>query len=319
MNSFKQSMKELSFPHYRKNQIKLYHKLGGGAVGTVFKGHLKYRGETVDCVIKRIQSSDYKDGSDSLEFYRDILDEINIGSRFMGKTKYQIHFYGYAYDIQDGVVNLYLLMEHTRGNDLQIYLQNEKHWTQLSKQEYLQSKSLTKLCHQGNYWDYVPSTHHKLRIITYLVQAVRELHSYNVVHCDLKPNNMLYLGSKIKLIDYDISVVVTSEDHEGASDMGTNGYMAPETKDGWIHKKGDIYSLGVTMLEIWFGDIWCHDTKDDELLRSYVDNYLELLRLDFPPLYTIIEQCVRLDRDERPSTEQTYQAIQTLYQSGSYS
>ncbi len=38
---------------------------------------------------------------------------------------------------------------------------------------------------------------------------------------------------------------------------GTRGYMAPEVRDGGRPSvKSEVFSIGVTLLELWCGDLW---------------------------------------------------------------
>ena len=53
--------------------------------------------------------------------------------------------------------------------------------------------------------------------------------------------------------------------------------MAKEMYKGDISYQADIYALGVTMLEVWFGDIWPHQTDRYDKNRRYVLDYLSLL------------------------------------------
>ena len=78
----------------------------------------------------------------------------------------------------------------------------------------------------------------------------------------------------------------------GPGDLGTPGFMAPEMSDGWISYQADIYSIGVCMLEIWFGDIWPSETESYHKYRQYVLDYLQLLKKDNIDLYKLIKKCV---------------------------
>ena len=70
--------------------------------------------------------------------------------------------------------------------------------------------------------------------------------------------------------------------------------------DGWISYKADIYSLGVCILEVWFGDIWPSDTNDYNKCRRYVLDYLALLKDDNLSLHNLIKKCVSTDTKKRP-------------------
>ena len=87
---------------------------------------------------------------------------------------------------------------------------------------------------------------------------------------------------------------------EGPVEMGTPGYMAKEMEEGWISYQGDVYSVGVCMLEIWFGDIWSSDTNDYKKCRQYVLDYLALLKDDNLRLHNLVRKCVSTDTKKRP-------------------
>ena len=69
--------------------------------------------------------------------------------------------------------------------------------------------------------------------------------------------------------------------------------------NGIISYQSDIYSLGVCMLEIWFGDIWPTDSDDYKECRRYVLDYLTLLKDDNPILHRLIQKCVSTDSKKR--------------------
>ena len=292
-------MNEISFPYYDKNDFKLIRKLGNGYIGDVFLGEIF--SQKKECIVKKLSSANYHENSKDM-VYTDMISEIKIGSRFMNKSNHQIQFYGYSVCENNNQVELFLLMEKTLAqSDLAKYIYQDKFWKSLTKEEYSMSKSNTKMYHEDNYWDYIMETSHKLEIMKQMAIALSDIHKFNVLHCDLKPHNMLWVKDKVVLIDYNASQELNDEEvMEGPAELGTPGYMPREMYDGWLSYKGDIYSLGVSMLEVWFGDIWPRESYKYKACRKYVLDYLYLLKQDNSEVYKLISKCVSPSMDKRP-------------------
>lgn len=86
-----------------------------------------------------------------------------------------------------------------------------------------------------------------------------ELHSRQIIHRDIKPSNILVFNEEIsdhievKISDYDFC---TSLKRNDLTMTGTQSYMSPEMKDMRPYSlKTDIFSLGMTMMEIITGYI----------------------------------------------------------------
>ena len=306
MDSFHEQMEEYSFPYYEPKDIKVKNKIGEGGTGKVYNGTLTIFDDTVDCIIKKVSSDNYDEFHKHRMMYQDIVDEVKIGHRFMGKSKHQIHFYGYSIIQNEEDIIIYLLMEKTKSKeDVASYIGKGLFWNELSKVEYKSSTSPTKMYHRDGgkikYWDYIIPKKDKLNLIKCMCLAVQELHKFKIVHCDLKLNNMVYTGKHVKLIDYGASQDVGKDKlMNGPADLGTPGFMAPEMSDGWISYQADIYSLGVCMLEIWFGDIWPSETESYHKNRQYVLDYLQLLKKDNIDLYKLVKKCVSTEYTKRP-------------------
>lgn len=90
-----------------------------------------------------------------------------------------------------------------------------------------------------------------------LVRAVAALHRIDVVHRDIKPQNVMLLADGgLKLIDLGVARLPRVEDSRADEIPGTPGFMAPEQFDG---NAGDAltdqFALGVTLYR-WFTGAW---------------------------------------------------------------
>ena len=76
--------------------------------------------------------------------------------------------------------------------------------------------------------------------------------------------------------------------------------MPPELEDGIFGGYQLIsISLGVTMVEVWFGDIWASEEDDFDIQRRTVTDYLSLLEEDYKCLYTLIDSCYSRKRSRK--------------------
>jgi serine/threonine protein kinase len=88
-----------------------------------------------------------------------------------------------------------------------------------------------------------------LRVLEKVAGGLAHMHSKDVIHGDVKPNNiMLGRGLNVKIIDYGLATIKG----EGKGRIqGTAEYMAPETAEHkLISERSDIFNFGVTMYRL---------------------------------------------------------------------
>src|SRR2546427_3880399 len=95
-------------------------------------------------------------------------------------------------------------------------------------------------------------------LIQQLLSAVGVAHDYQVVHRDLKPDNILISNrGKTKILDFGISKLIDDKHRLTAtgSMVGTPAYMAPEQVKGEpVDATADVYSLGMILYELLHGE-----------------------------------------------------------------
>lgn len=84
------------------------------------------------------------------------------------------------------------------------------------------------------------------------------LHSKKVVHCDIKPENILIDNEgQVKLADFGLSIILEGVESttKETGIRGTAAYLAPEVaKEVGTGFAADIFSLGVTVIEMLTGE-----------------------------------------------------------------
>lgn len=118
------------------------------------------------------------------------------------------------------------------------------------------------------------------QVCLYLEQAAEALDFLNarqhiingkrvaVQHCDIKPSNLLLFGDTVKLADFGLSAI-TSTNLQSHRRAGTLDYMAPEVFQGQLSDRTDQYALAVTYCHLRAGALPFHDTPSS-IKKTYV-------------------------------------------------
>lgn len=166
----------------------------------------------------------------------------------------------------------------------------------------------TELC-KLSLTDYTEQNHDlsEATIANYLVDllmALKHLHDHNLVHMDIKPDNIFISFDDIcKLGDFGLVLDLTKSNDVSDAQEGDPKYLSPELMDGKFGKPADIFSLGMTILELASdldlprgGDGW-HMLRSGKLPE-------EFLRDKSFDLKYVIQQMLDPDPGSRPTVDQ---------------
>ena len=103
-----------------------------------------------------------------------------------------------------------------------------------------------------------------------MLRALSELHSNNIVHRDVKPDNILQ-GENGTLKLADLGLARDEEDLLDHCPRGTVAYMSPEqyTDFNNVDERSDIYSLGATLFHLYTGRELFESESIEDVLESH--------------------------------------------------
>jgi len=95
----------------------------------------------------------------------------------------------------------------------------------------------------------------KSKVIPEILCAINLLHSHNLVHRDIKPDNIYMYNGEIVLADFGTTsqILNTQSASKTGTQRGTSGYTAPEISDRYFVIASDYYSFGCTITTLYKG------------------------------------------------------------------
>jgi len=222
----------LAIGHKISNHYEIIKVLGQGGFGIVylvkdierldslfvikelFLKELSYRSRDETTVYNRKERKKL-----SIKVKKDIKDEVIILSEISNKNIVQA--YGYIEENN----TIYSIMEYIDGIDLEKYLENN----------IFTEEDATELLLQ-------------------LINGLEEIHSKNIIHRDIKPNNIIKDKNGIyKIIDFTTNRTYTDNSITTVTGFNNPLYTPPElssNKKSIIGNFSDIYSLGMTIYRV---------------------------------------------------------------------
>jgi serine/threonine protein kinase len=150
----------------------------------------------------------------------------------------------------------YLVMEYCEAGTLRSLVGN------LTDNRSWQAKNTGRSLDSNQYFDqYVDEQSDRtfnrnlleyLDLIIEILEGLKYAHSLNIVHCDIKPENILLkftkTGWQAKISDFGIAKL--GQENEKSDTTGSPGYMAPERFYGQFSLASDLYAVGIILYEL---------------------------------------------------------------------
>ncbi|CAF0804367.1 unnamed protein product [Rotaria sordida] len=141
-----------------------------------------------------------------------------------------------------------------------------------------------------------------------IVAILTALQDANVVHADIKPENLILVNNVLKLTDLGVSFRINApiQTIQRSRIIGTIDYMAPEVFSHTIGFKSDVWSAGIILYEMTYGRPPFFGIQDRNLKVAIIASR-EPIR--FPRrrnryLIDCIQQCLQPIAEFRPSADQ---------------
>ncbi|NLA78767.1 MAG: Stk1 family PASTA domain-containing Ser/Thr kinase [Erysipelothrix sp.] len=182
-------------------------------------------------------------------------------------------------------------IEISHPNIVEVYDVGQAEGQHYIVMEYVTGKTLKQLIHQRGALDLEES----LVIMKQIIAGLSEAHKLNIVHRDIKPQNILIKDDgTVKIADFGIAraqgaTQLTQVD----SVMGSVHYMAPENARGESASiQSDLYAVGIVFYELLMGDVPFKAEAPMQVALKHMKDELPSIREFNPQIPQSVENIV---------------------------
>uniref|UniRef100_A0A8B9HIA4 RAF proto-oncogene serine/threonine-protein kinase n=1 Tax=Astyanax mexicanus TaxID=7994 RepID=A0A8B9HIA4_ASTMX len=164
-----------------------------------------------------------------------------------------------------------------------------------------------------------------IEIARQTAQGMDYLHAKNIIHRDMKSNNIfLHEGLTVKIGDFGLATVKArwSGSHQVEQPSGSILWMAPEVirmQDNNPYSfQSDVYSYGIVLYELMTGELpYSHIANRDQIIfmvgRGHLSPDLSKLYKSCPKaMKRLVADCIKKSKEERPLFPQILSSIELL-------
>ena len=126
-----------------------------------------------------------------------------------------------------------------------------------------------------------------------IVEGFRFIHSKNICHLDIKPENIVFdKNFKPIIIDFGFSEEINSDTKTFTGSRGSKQYKSPEMWEnkGYNGIQSDIFSLGVVLFNIVSGSFGFKSSETNDKYYQYIANS----KGDFTEYWKLVENTVQI-------------------------
>lgn len=260
--------------HTLANRYQILEEVGTGGMAVVYKA----RDILLDRIVAvKILHAEY--GNDH-EFVTRFRQEAQAAAKLSHPNIVNIYDVG-----KDGDIH-YIVMEFVRGETLKEYIEKHGH---------------------------LP-INTSIQIAFDIGEALESAHHNGLVHCDIKPHNILVTETgRIKVADFGIARAINSSAtmKEDKKILGSVHYFSPEQASGnTLDERTDIYSLGVVMYEMMTGVVPFEGDTPLSIALQHVQDDIPLPTKYNRRIPRLVERCILKAMAKNP--DDRFQSVEEL-------
>ncbi|GAB4457079.1 MAG: hypothetical protein Kow0070_08440 [Anaerolineales bacterium] len=247
------------------NRYQLLERIGTGGMADVFRARDLMLERTV--AIKVL----HEHYSNEQGFQERFKQEARAAANLSHPNIVTVHDFGFDHD------QLYIVMEHIPGKDLK-----------------------TVLRQRGRY-----PVDEAIPLIVQACAGIGYAHRAGLVHCDVKPHNMIVTpDGRLKVTDFGIARALSTIQPDERADVvwGSPQYFSPEQAAGEAPSPAsDVYSLGIVLYEMITGALPFNAPTSQELARLHLEHHPISPREYVPDIPPALEEIILKVLSKEPS------------------
>jgi serine/threonine-protein kinase len=238
------------------NRYQLLERIGTGGMADVFRAR--------DLMLERSVAIKilHETYSDDQSFQDRFKQEARAAANLSHPNIVTVHDFGFDHG------QLFIVMEHIPGKDLKTILRQ-----------------------RGRY-----SVEETIPLIVQACAGIGYAHRAGLVHCDIKPHNMIVTpDGRLKVTDFGIARALSTIMPDERADVvwGSPQYFSPEQAVGEAPSPAsDVYSLGVVLYEVLTGALPFTAPSSEELARMHLEENPSPPSEYIPDIPTALEEIV---------------------------